>query len=81
MSEISESAKNKRRIRFIVNNGIIAALYVVLTLPFAQIAPSSFILFISRKVVRQSLVFLAKRLSDLVTMRSIFPARQSLIKR
>lgn len=38
MSEISESARNKRRIRFIVNNGIIAALYVVLTLPFAQIA-------------------------------------------
>ena len=34
----SESTKNKRRIRFIVFNGIIAALYVVLTLPFAQIA-------------------------------------------
>ena len=38
MSELSESARNKRRIKFIVNNGIIAALYVVLTLPFAQIA-------------------------------------------
>ncbi|MCH4153471.1 MAG: QueT transporter family protein [Mageeibacillus sp.] len=38
MTELSESARNKRRIKFIVNNGIIAALYVVLTLPFAQIA-------------------------------------------
>jgi len=38
MSELSQSAKNRKRIRFIVNNGIIAALYVILTLPFAQIA-------------------------------------------
>ena len=34
----SEVSKNRRRIRFIVNNGIVAALYVVLTLPFAQFA-------------------------------------------
>ncbi|MCR4688653.1 MAG: QueT transporter family protein [Saccharofermentans sp.] len=38
MTELSQSAKNRKRIRFIVNNGIIAALYVILTLPFAQIA-------------------------------------------
>ena len=37
MTELSESARNKRRIKFIVNNGIIAALYVVLTLPLRRL--------------------------------------------
>ena len=38
MGKDTELSKNRRRIRFVVNNGIIAALYVVLTLPFAQFA-------------------------------------------
>ncbi len=38
MTENTQLSKNRRRVRFVVYNGIIAALYVVLTLPFAQIA-------------------------------------------
>ena len=37
MTETSQS-KNRRRIKFVVFNGIVAALYVVFTAPFANIA-------------------------------------------
>ena len=36
--KISNQAKNRNRIKFVVFNGIVAALYVVFTAPFANIA-------------------------------------------